>query len=432
MNIHILAGVGMMTTPLAIELQLQGHTITVSDQEKIYPPFDKIIKKAKIKVNQTQINNKIDLYIIGSAYKNHPRTLDEFQQIKTKKLAYIPATQFLAQNLIKENSILIAGTYGKTTISSCLSWIYTKLNKKTSYFFGGQSVDNIPSLKITDSSWSIIEADESINGLDTQAKFLYYPVKYLILTSALWEHKDSYHSAKENFNAFKKLVSKVPPDGLIVYNPNNHEIQKLLSFSRAKTIPYNKFIFKTNLIGQHNRENINAVLTLCQALNLDMGKIIKFLPQFHGIKRRLEIISKSGGIIIDDFAQSVPRITSAIAAVGETYPDSPIKVYFEPNASFLQNINSIKGFGSAFGNCQEVIFSRLKYNHSNSLHRVTAKDFSKEIGPKFKYIPLNDQILDHFTHSLKPNDVLVHFSSGGLDGLKTLESIATKLNSKKL
>lgn len=431
MRIHILATVGMMTTPLALELKRLGHIVTGSDQQKIYPPFSDLISQANIKLNQTPIDNKIDLYIIGSAYKNIPRCLEEFKLIQSQNLPHISATTYLAQNLIKSNSILVAGTFGKTTITSLLSWLFIKLNQNPSYFFGSQSVDMIPSLLISNSDWSIVEADESINGLDTQAKFLYYPVKYLILTSAKWEHKDSYHSALDNLNAFGKLISKVPPNGYIIYNPNDSEISEILHHSKAQKIPYQSFKFKTNLIGNFNIENINAALTLCQILGFHMNKVAKLMPQYHGVKRRLEIISSNKKIVvIDDFAQSSTRITSALNAISETFPKSPIKVYFEPNASFLQNIDSIQGFGKAFNNCREVIFSRLKYNHSNSTSRVTARNFSDEIGPKFKYIPLNNQIIDYFTTTLKPNDILLHFSSGGLDGLNTLKSIITNINFK--
>ena len=69
------------------------------------------------------------------------------------------------------------------------------------HFFGGQAIDGTPSLKFSDSDWSAVEADESINGLDTQAKFLYYPVKYLVLTSAKWEHQDSYPTVEKNLAA---------------------------------------------------------------------------------------------------------------------------------------------------------------------------------------------------------------------------------------
>ena len=104
MKIHILAICGVMTTPLALELKKQGHQVSGSEQDKIYPPFSTQLQKAKIPINQTPINSKIDLYIIGSAYKNIPKTLNEFEQITKQKLKYISATNYIAQYIAKNES----------------------------------------------------------------------------------------------------------------------------------------------------------------------------------------------------------------------------------------------------------------------------------------------------------------------------------------
>jgi UDP-N-acetylmuramate: L-alanyl-gamma-D-glutamyl-meso-diaminopimelate ligase len=338
------------------------------------------------------------------------------------------STEFLAKNIIKPESILVAGSYGKSTISAILSWLFVKLNLNPSYFFGSNLVEDFPSLSITESQYSIVEADEAINGLDTQAKFLYYPVKYLILTSAQWEHKDSYKTASDNFESFKKLVEKLPTNGILVYNPKDSEITKLLPFCQAQKIPYQNFDFSTQLLGLFNHENINAALTLCQTLKLDLSKIISLVPQFSGLKRRLEILHQNP-LIIDDFAQSSDRIKSAIATISETYPHQPIKIFFEPHASFLSYKSSLSGFSSAFNPVLEVIISKIKFNPTIPKdERTIFADYKAIIGDKISYLPLLEDIQKHFINTLKPNDILIHFSSGGLEGLNTLNQIVYTLN----
>ncbi|MDD3003243.1 MAG: Mur ligase domain-containing protein, partial [Candidatus Shapirobacteria bacterium] len=167
MKIHILGIAGTMTASLAVALKKEGHLITGSDQEKIYPPVSTILKKANIKINSSKINSTIDLAIIGSSFSNFQKTKEEFDQIKKLNIKYISASEFIAQNLGKEDSILIAGTYGKTTISSIVSWIFDQANLNPNYMFGGKALNRFPSVNISPSNWSIIEADESIHGLDT-------------------------------------------------------------------------------------------------------------------------------------------------------------------------------------------------------------------------------------------------------------------------
>jgi UDP-N-acetylmuramate: L-alanyl-gamma-D-glutamyl-meso-diaminopimelate ligase len=411
MKIHILGIAGTMTAPLAVALKKLGHQVTGSDQEKIYPPISELI--SDIPLNKPI--EKIDLAIIGSSFKSFQICINEFEQIKKQSTPYISATKYLAKNLIKSESVLVAGSYGKTTITSALSWLLPTAN----YFFGGQPVNNLPSLNFSDSNISIVEADESINGLDTKAKFLYYSVKNLILTSAQWEHKESYQTSLDNFNAFKKLVSNIPQDGLLVYNPKDSEIQKLLPFCLAKKIPYQPHQFFTTLIGRHNQDNINAVLTLCDELKINYDIISSFL----GVKRRLEIISNKNNIlVIDDFAQSATRVRSALEAVKFSYPNRPIKIYFEPHATFLQDKQSISEFTSIQNLFSDFVLGKIKFS-TNKKNRVTIRDWQNCLSENLHYFPMDIDLINYFISSLAPNDILIHFSSGGLDGLANLKTV---------
>ncbi|MFZ2153242.1 MAG: Mur ligase family protein [Microgenomates group bacterium] len=410
LNIHILGLAGVMTAPLAQALIKLGHKVTGSDQQNIYPPISNLI--SNIPLNQPL--GAIDLVIVGSSYKSFKICQEQFIEIKKKNIPYISATQYLAQNLIKKESILVAGSYGKTTTTALLAWLMPSAN----YFFGGTAIDNFPSINLSDSQWSIVEADESINGLDQQAKFLYYPVKYLILTSAQWEHKESYKSVEDNFQAYKKLIQNIPPDGLLIYNPTDADIQKLLPYCKAKTIHYEKKVFDTKLIGQHNQQNISAVFTLSKYLNIPFD-----ISRFSGIRRRLEIISdKDDILIIDDFAQSADRVKSALEAVKFSYPHRRIVIYFEPHATFLRNQQSLQPFKFITDFCDEFILGKIIFS-PDIKPRVTAKDWQNIIGSQMKYLPLYDDVLHYLKQSLHPRDILIHFSSGGLDGLNTLKKV---------
>lgn len=412
MKIHFLGIAGSMTSSLAIALKKQGHDISGSDQEKIYPPFSTLLQENGIVVNQPFTG--ADLTIVGSGFKAFSRCVAEFDLIKKQNLSYISATEYLAKNLIKPESILIAGSYGKTTISAIMAYLLPDAN----YFFGGQSVDGTPSLQFSDSNWSVVEADESVNGLDTQAKFLYYPVKYLILTSVNWEHKDSYPTPEANFEAFKKLVQKLPPDGVLVYNPHDSQISQLLPFCRAPALPYASQHFDTKLIGEHNQQNLAAAFTLCQYLNLKFD-----IQNFSGVKRRLEIVSNKNNIlVIDDFAQSSDRVTSALQAVSQSYPRRRLFVYFEPHASFLQNIHSLSGFENISPYLFQFVLGKIKFSPDKN-SRVSAADWRRIVGEKFTYIPINSDIIRFFKANLQPNDILIHFSSGGLEGLTALKTV---------
>ena len=385
MKIHILGIAGTMTAPLALELQKQGHTVTGSDQEKIYPPISDLLKN--IPLNEKFPTN-IDLCIVGSSFNKFKKTREEFQFIHDNHIPYISATNYISNHISKTNPILIAGTFGKTSITSLLAWNYSKAGLNPSYMFGGIAKNNFPSINFADSDYSIIEADESINGLDKQAKFLYYPIKYLILTSASWEHKESYPTSQDNFDAFKKLIERLPPDGLLVANKKGENVKKLAKFSKAPVILYDS-------------DNELAVKLFCQHFN------IPFNNDFPGILRRLDLISSKNDILIyDDFAQSPDRIQYVLKTLLKQHPQYNIKVLFEPHASHLQY--SIKGLGKAFKSATEIVLSKISFNLNT---KITFKNYQKEIGDKLIYLPLEKDIIKHYQNTLKPLDLLIHFSS---------------------
>jgi len=445
-----------MTAPLAVNLKKRGNYITGSDQEKIYPPVSNILKKLEIPINSTDINTNIDLAIIGSSYLAFKKTKEEFTQIKKFHIPYISATNYIAQNIGQENSILIAGSFGKTTITSLLSWIFIKAKKNPNYMFAGYPKNKFEPINISPSDWSIIEADESINGLDKKAKFLHYPLKYLLLTSADWEHKDSYPTRIKNFNAFKQLIINIPPDGTLLINSQGYQTKELSLYAKSKIITYNSpfsdyylekikinqnltnliihtprglIKIQTQLIGQFNFENILAAVAMADHLNISFRNIQKAVFSFRGIKRRLEFIGENNGVLFfDDFAQSSNRIKSTLEALNFHFPDKKIKVFFQPHASFIQFKKSLIGLKSSFKKADEVVLGPLKFNQKiDKTNRITAKNFKKEIGKKLIYIPVEKDIITYYIHHLSSNDILVYMSSGGLSGNKVFKSIINNL-----
>lgn len=433
MKIHIIGIAGSKTAPLAKLLSDQGHLVTGSDQQKIFPPISTILKKSNITINSVLIDKTIDLVIVGNVYNYFENTRQEFELVKKLNIPYISYTDYVTKYLIKPESILIAGSYGKTTITGLLSYIFSSLNLDPSYMFGGEPLDNFFPTRFGKSKWSIIEADENHNGLDKQTTFLYYPVKYLILTSAFWEHKDSFSNAKENLDAYANLIKKVPNNGLIIYNGHDPDIKKIIKLSSAKTIDYQTGkIFQSSLIGQYNQDNISAVFTLCQYLHLDESKVLNAIKQFPGIKRRLELLTTINNVYFyDDFAQASLRVITALKALHYSYPNHRLRVFFESRASFLQDKASISDFNQASSLCFDFILNQIQFsNDIDKKSRATAIDWQKEIGQKFQYIPINDQLINYFVNSLAPNDILIHFSSGGLDGLNTYNQIINNFKNK--
>jgi UDP-N-acetylmuramate: L-alanyl-gamma-D-glutamyl-meso-diaminopimelate ligase len=431
MKIHILGIAGTLTAPLALALQKRGDEVTGADQSKIYPPISTLLKKYKISTDTKIETISPNLVIVGPSFSKFSNLKNDFEYLKSKNISYISATNFIAQNLIKPESILVAGSFGKTTITALLSWILADTNLKPSYMFGGQLINkNFPSLNLSDSNCSVVEADESINGLDHQAKFLYYPVKYLILTSVKWEHKDSYPSAKLNQQAYINLIKKVPKNGFIVFNEMEKDIKPLLQFAQCPCYGYKSQKYPhPQLFGGAFENNLSAVTTILEKLGIDEKLVKKRINSFLGVKRRLEIVFQTSNfVVIDDFAQSSNRIFQSLETINNQFPDFSIYCLLEPHASFLQYKSSLLGLKNTFSKVKTVFLSKISFSSQiNKTDRISFIDFQLEIGDKLIYLPQNSDLIHTLTSSLKDKFVLVRFSSGGLQGQKTFNQIVKNL-----
>ena len=181
----------------------------------------------------------------------------------------------------------------------------------------------------------------------------------------------------------------------------------------------------TKLLGQFNFENVLAAVAMADYLKISPKIIQKAVFSFRGIKRRLELIKENNHILFfDDFAQSAPRIKSTIEAISLHFPQRPIKIFYQPHASFLQHKSSLLGLKKAFEKATEIVLGPLKFTQKlDNKRRIAAKDFKNQIGSKLIYLPLEKQILDHYRNSLQSNDIFIYMSSGGLSGNRILKSI---------
>jgi len=103
-----------------------------------------------------------------------------------KGIPVISFAEALGKYVVRKNSIVCAGTWGKTTISALLSFILSEAGMRPGYFSGGVSLSH-PSAALSDSDWSVVEGDEyQVSISDHRPKFAYYSPTHLLLTSVSW------------------------------------------------------------------------------------------------------------------------------------------------------------------------------------------------------------------------------------------------------
>ena len=186
-RVHIIGIAGVATSALAIAFHKAGVKVTGSDKG-FYPPVSTYLTEAGISYyagwhsEKIEAEGKPDIIVAGASgtsLSNH-----EVIYAKEKGIPLLSFAEALAKFIIKKNSVVVTGTWGKTTISSLLSFILIKAGVDPSYFTGGLSMSH-PTGAISDSDLSVVEGDEyKIAIWDNRPKFEVYKPTHLL--SHLW------------------------------------------------------------------------------------------------------------------------------------------------------------------------------------------------------------------------------------------------------
>ncbi|HOX61225.1 MAG TPA: Mur ligase family protein [Candidatus Magasanikbacteria bacterium] len=389
MRIHFIGICGVAMSAIAIALKEKGHTVTGSDAG-FYPPISDHLKKSGINFypgwhpEKMCANGDPDLVVVGNVAGS---TNPEWLTVQEKKLAYKSYPEVLAAYFINENSIVAAGTYGKTTTSAMLTHVFREAKMDPSWMYGGLTIDESPAAHIGKSKWSILEGDEYKTARwDDRAKFMLYSPTHLIITAIQWDHADLYPTEKKYFEAFNRLVSGIPDDGLVVYSIDKNEVVKTVKkYSAARTVSYGmhndadyryfgleatrdgltftiahtgqEFEIRSKMLGGYNAENMTAVFAMATECGVPTKKIIEALATFPGMKRRLEKRYSGAVDVIDDIAHSPAKAESTLLNLHQTYTGKIIAV-FEPNTGNRQK-QSAPLYKNAFSAANHVIIPKL-------------------------------------------------------------------------
>lgn len=453
-HIHIVGICGVATSALAIALKDQGYKVTGSDKG-FFPPVSTDLEKNDVYFYAGwHPENLGEPSVVIAGGSGTSLSNPEIIYAKEKGIEVISFAEAIGRFIVKEKSIVVTGTWGKTTISSLLSFILLDNDMDPSYFTGGVSLSH-KSGRLSESNISIVEGDEYKTAIwDNRPKFYYYKPSHLILTAISWDHADLYPSEQSYFDVFKKLISSIPENGIIVANKDNSGIKKILNkaiFYGRENADYtykeieqnelgisfkilhkeNIYNIKSQLLGSFQAENITGAFAMAHSIGLSPEKIISSIEKFKGMKRRLEKRYDGDIKVIDDIAHSGEKAISVLNCLRSIYKGKIITV-FEPNIGGRE-IGAIENYNNAFKDSDIVIIprlSKLKINSDNQdqkpmdgqeLANVISKTHSNTI-----YIENDEELIKYLLTNTKKGDVIAFLGSHGFRGMieETVDKIS--------
>src|SRR6201984_3026532 len=230
-HIHLIGICGTAMASLAGMLNERGFRVTGSDAAA-YPPMSDFLASLGVEVAQPfdpkNLSPTPDLVVVGNAIS---RGNVELEHVLDERIPFCSLPQLLHDEFLRgKEGLVVAGTHGKTTTTSMLSWIFQSAGREPSFLIGGIAENFGSSFALGEGKHFILEGDEYDTAFfDKGPKFLHYFPDSVILTSVEFDHADIYKDLGAVETAFKRLVNLVPGRGRIVAIDTGESVERCIA-----------------------------------------------------------------------------------------------------------------------------------------------------------------------------------------------------------
>ncbi len=459
-HIHLIGICGTAMASLAGMLKERGFRVTGSDAAA-YPPMSDFLRGLGIPVAQPfdprNLEPRPDLVVVGNAMS---RGNVELEHVLDQRIDFCSLPQLLHDEFLRGKEVLaVAGTHGKTTTTSMLSWIFHSAGLDPSFLIGGIAENFGSSFHLGQGKHFILEGDEYDTAFfDKGPKFLHYFPDAIILTSVEFDHADIYKDLEAVETAFKRLVNLIPRRGRIVAfdgmagdSTESPSLERCLAKAfcpverygagpRANwqvanlrldpghtswTVLHNGESwgdFQFSLAGEYNVWNATAAAALAVAYGISKGAIAGALKTFKSVKRRLEVKAQVNGItIIDDFAHHPTAIAGTLKALRARYAGARLWAILEPRSNTLRRRVLQSDLARSLALADEVVVAGVfRSDAVPENERLELPALAGEIernGRRARLLADADAIVQTVAPEMRSGDVVAILSNGGFGGI---------------
>jgi UDP-N-acetylmuramate: L-alanyl-gamma-D-glutamyl-meso-diaminopimelate ligase len=456
MHIHILGICGTFMGGIAALAREAGHKVTGCDTG-VYPPMSDQLRALGIDLIEgygaDQLALKPDAWVVGNVV-SRARQADGtpryplMEAILDSGQPYTSGPQWLAENVLQQRHVLaVAGTHGKTTTTSMLSWILEHAGLEPGFLVGGVPSNFGISARLGNGKHFVIEADEYDTAFfDKRSKFVHYRPRTAVLNNLEFDHADIFDDLAAIERQFHHLVRTVPGTGRVVVNGLEESLARVLhmgcwsevrSFGAANddfTAEGEPHDFRVmlrgseaahvrwDMTGVHNQLNALAAIAAAQHVGVSPQAAARALAEFRNVKRRMEVRGQAGGVTVyDDFAHHPTAIRTTIDGLRRKVGDARILAVFEPRSNTMK-LGSMKS---------QLPWSLeqadLAFCHSGGLDWDAAQALAP-LGDKAKVADNIEEIVRLVVRAARPGDHVLCMSNGGFGGVhaKLLTALAAR------
>ena len=333
------AGYDRVESKLTLQLSAEGSLIHYVDN------IDKIPEIYR------DINKKEEVLVVYTPAV--PEAHTELKFFRDKGFQVLKRAEVLGWITHEAKCIAVAGTHGKTTVSTIIAHLLKQSELDCSAFLGGISINYNTNLLLGKSDLVVLEADEY------DRSFLQLYPWLAVVTATDADHLDIYGGKDEMEKAFVKFIRQIKPGGILLVkkglsleSENLNDVSKYTYgintdadfYCSDVTIDEGLYMFNIHTPdgtikdiqfgypGRMNVENAVAAVAVLTLLEVRQETIKKALLYFSGVKRRFEIVFKSDKLVyIDDYAHHPEELKACLASVKELFPGKSITGVFQPH-----------------------------------------------------------------------------------------------------
>lgn len=350
MRVHFIAIGGSVMHQLAIALSKKGYGVTGSDDEIFEPALGNLERQGLLPKSvgwfPVKIKSDLDAVILGMHAKADNKELLQAQQMGLKIFSF---PEYIYQESLNKNRVVIGGSHGKTTTTAMIMHVLRALAKPFDYLVGAKLEGFDQSVNISDAPVIICEGDEyPASTLERRPKFHFLHPHIAVLTGIAWDHINVFPTLENYLEQFRIFIGMIEPGGVLIYNETDPVLKNLVEQQNpelrkiAYGIPFCKIengVTTTILgdvqgsmrvFGDHNLQNLNAAYLVCRELGVSAADFVKAAGSFKGASRRMELLFQREGLnIYRDFAHAPSKVKATMVALKKQFPERKLLAVLE-------------------------------------------------------------------------------------------------------
>lgn len=421
------SGSDLKATPITERLRELGGTIMVGHRADNIEGADVVVISSAVSADNPEV--------VAARYQGVP---------------VIPRAEMLAELMRMKRGIAVAGSHGKTTITSMISILLSRSGFDPTALIGGRLNIYGSNAKLGQGEWMVAEADES------DGSFMHLKPTLAVVSNIDREHMEHYGNMETLQDTFVKFMNETPFYGLVVVGIDDPVARSLIPRVKRRVVTYgvaddadiramdvrcvgagcefgvvregkSHGVVRLGMPGIHNAVNALAALAVAFELDVDFKTAAKALDGFSGVARRFEIKGERAGVlVVDDYAHHPTEIKATLKAAREFLnssgrpPGAKLIAAFQPHR-YSRTQDLYKEFLSSFFDADFLVMTEIYAASEKPIPGINGKTFCEDVSGKRKdrglttgFVPEVGMIAKVLDERAKPGDVVITLGAGSI------------------